>query len=82
MKDFIKQAFSDNGSPSSSRIISAVCALAAIAWISHVVIHTHALPGMAETGGVTAFSTSHYIANKIGSSVESFSKKGGDDKQA
>ncbi len=65
MKEFFKQAFSDNGSPSSSRIISAVCALAAIGWISHVVIHTHALPGGVETGGITAFTTSHYIANRI-----------------
>jgi multisubunit Na+/H+ antiporter MnhB subunit len=65
MKDFIKQAFSDGGSPSSSRIISAVCALAAIGWITHVVIHSHALPGIAETGGITAFTTSHYIANRV-----------------
>jgi len=75
MKQFIKGAFSDNGTPSSSRIVSAVCALASIVWISHVVYHTHALPDAVATAGVTAFSTSHYVANKVGSAVEAFSKK-------
>jgi hypothetical protein len=65
MKDFIKGAFSDNGVPSSSRIVSAVCALSSIVWISHVVWHTHALPDAVSTAGVTAFSTSHYVANKV-----------------
>jgi hypothetical protein len=65
MQEFIKLAFSDGGSPSSSRIVSAVCALASIVWISHVVYHTHALPDAVSTAGVTAFSTSHYLANKV-----------------
>ena len=68
--DFIKKAFSDNDIPSSSRIISAVCALASIVWISHVVYHTHALPDAVSTAGVTAFSTSHYVANKVSAIFE------------
>lgn len=65
MLEFLKGAFSDGGTPSSSRIISAVCTIAAIGWITHVVVHTHALPDVASMGGVTAFGTSHYIANRV-----------------
>ncbi len=62
---FIRQAFSDGNAPSSSRIISAVLSMAAIGWITHVVLHTHALPGGVETAGITALTTSHYVANRI-----------------
>lgn len=65
MTNFLKRAFSDGGSPSSSRIISAVFSLSAIAWITHVVLHTHALPGGVETAGITALTTSHYVANRV-----------------
>lgn len=65
MLDFIKQAFSDGGTASSSRIISFICTLAVIAWITHVVCHSHALPDAITMGGATAFSTSHYIANRV-----------------
>jgi hypothetical protein len=63
--EFVKGAFSDGGDPSSSRIISAVCALAVIAWGTHVVVHTHALPDPVALTAATAFSTSHYVANRI-----------------
>jgi hypothetical protein len=69
MIPFLKQAFSDGDQASSSRIMSAVCSLASIGWITHIVLHSHALPDVATLGGVTAFSTAHYAANKIAGMV-------------
>ena len=66
--EWAKKAFSEGApdyEPSSSRIISAICSLASICWITLVVHHTHALPDVATMGGATAFSTAHYAANKI-----------------
>lgn len=68
MFTYIKQVFSEGSpdyEPSSSRIMSAICSVASIAWISHIVYHTHALPDVATLGGATAFSTAHYAANKF-----------------
>jgi len=65
MRDFIKQAFMDSGVPSSSRLLSAVCSFASIGWITHIVMHTHAMPDVATLGGVTAFSVAHYSANRL-----------------
>jgi len=63
---FLKEAFSDDdGSPSSSRLILGVCALSVIAWGTHVVVHTHSLPDPTAMAAATAFSTSHYIANRV-----------------
>lgn len=66
--EWIRKVFSEGApdyEPSSSRIISAVCSIASIAWITLVVYHSHALPDVASMGGATAFSTAHYAANKI-----------------
>lgn len=65
MKEFVKQAFSDNGQASSSRIIAAISTIASIAWISCLVHHNHALPDVATLGGVTAFGTAHYAVNRF-----------------
>jgi hypothetical protein len=68
MFDFIKKAFTEGApdyEPSSSRILSGLCTLGAIGWISHIVIHTHAMPDVATLGGATAFSVAHYSANKL-----------------
>lgn len=65
MLAFIKSAFSDGDQPSSSRLLSGLCSLASIVWITHIVLHTHALPDVATLGGATAFSTAHYAANRL-----------------
>lgn len=65
MKEFLRSAFSDAGQPSSSRIMSAICSLAVIAWGTHVVIHTHTMPDAIPMGAATAFAVSHYTANKV-----------------
>lgn len=69
MRQFLKQAFSDGDQASSSRIMSAVCTLASIFWVTNIVAHTHALPDVATLGGLTAFSTAHYAANKLAGMV-------------
>jgi hypothetical protein len=65
MREFLKQAFTDGGTPSSSRLLSAFCTIASIGWITHIVAHTHAMPDVATIGGATAFSVAHYSANRL-----------------
>ena len=68
MLDFFKKAFSEgvpDYEPSSSRLVSAICAIAVIGWGTHVAIHTHALPDPASMAAATAFSTAHYVANRV-----------------
>jgi uncharacterized membrane protein YbhN (UPF0104 family) len=62
----IKQAFSENdGTVSSARLLTALCTLASLVWISYIVYHTCALPDAVTLGGTTAFSVAHYAANKL-----------------
>ncbi len=68
MVDWFKKAFSEGApdyEPSASRLMSAVCSVASIFWISIVVHHSFNIPDVATLGGLTAFSTAHYVANKI-----------------
>lgn len=75
MKDFVKQAFMDNGVPSSSRLLAAVHSLAAAFVLVFVSVKTHAVPDGTVCGGLGAFATAPYLINKAGSAIESFSKK-------
>lgn len=62
----IKQALSENdGTVSLARILSSICTFASICWVTHVVVHTHALPDAITFSGTTAFSVAHYAANKL-----------------
>jgi dolichyl-phosphate-mannose--protein O-mannosyl transferase len=65
MRDFLRKAFSDGDQPSSSRVMSAICSIAVIAWGTHVVAHTHAMPDALALGAATAFAVSHYTAGKV-----------------
>lgn len=65
MLAFLKAAFSDNGTPSSSRIIAAISTLASVGWITYMLIHSHVLPDVATLGGLTAFGTAHYAVNRF-----------------
>jgi hypothetical protein len=75
MKEFIKNVFSDNGIPSSSRILAATHSLAAVFALLFYVVKTHSMPDGTALGGLGAFATSPYLVNKAGSAIESFSKK-------
>jgi hypothetical protein len=70
MKDFIVKAFSDNGTPSSSRLLSAVCTLAVIVWGTYFVWHTRALPDGLTMGGMATLATSHLGVSKISSAIK------------
>ena len=51
--------------PSTGRILSAVCTVAAIVWVSLLWKHSHVMPDVGTLGGLTAFMTAHYAANKL-----------------
>jgi hypothetical protein len=59
------------GTLSWGRVASTFTLIAAVVWVTRLVLQTHALPGLE---GVTAFGLSPYIANKTGSVVQSFSQ--------
>ncbi|VVB52061.1 Uncharacterised protein [uncultured archaeon] len=62
--EWVRLAFSDNGQPSSSRVLTAASTLASIASLLFVVWKTHAMPdGMALTG-LGAFASSPYAVNR------------------
>lgn len=61
---FLKSAFSDNGTPSSSRLLSIPHAAAAIFCLVYVSVKTHALPDGLAIGGLGAFATAPYAVNR------------------
>ena len=61
-----------NGTLSWGRVASSICLIAAIVWISHILIHTHALPAL---DGITGFVAAPYASNKVATAVQSFSNK-------
>jgi hypothetical protein len=78
MASFIRQIFSeDDGTGSASRVLMVLHSIAAIAWGSHVVYHTHALPDAASLSGVTAFLTAPYAVNKMHAAVTAFAPPAG-----
>lgn len=68
-------AFSDNGTPSSSRLLAACHSLAAVFALLFYVVKTHLLPDGTIAAGLGAFATAPYVVNKAGSAIEAFSKK-------
>lgn len=62
--DFIKKAFSDDGTPSSSRLLTLFHSLVASSCLVYVVVKNHALPDGTVLGGLGAFSTAHYLVNR------------------
>lgn len=64
VREFLKGAFSDNGTPSSSRLLTAMTTLSAIVALLAVVFKTWHLPdGMALTG-LGGFAASPYAVNR------------------
>ena len=70
VKEFIKLAFSDNGNPSSSRILGAISALVSCASLLYLVIHTGKAPEATATLALSGFGTAHYIANRASTVVD------------
>lgn len=63
MNDFIRRAFSENGEPSSSRILTALVVFFACGWVTSIVARTHALPDFA---GLALFIGTLYGVNQAG----------------
>jgi hypothetical protein len=61
---YLNKAFSDGGSPSSSRLLTAAHSLIACGALIFVVVKTHALPDGMTLTGLGAFSTAHYAVNR------------------
>jgi hypothetical protein len=65
---YLREAFSEDGQASSSRLMMAIHALAGIAWVTYALVHdpAHKLP---DFSGVTLFVTAPYAINKFGSAA-------------
>jgi hypothetical protein len=63
---FLAKAFSDGGSPSSSRILTLLHSLVACGVLIYAVVRTpnHPLPDGMTLTGLGAFSTAHYAVNR------------------
>lgn len=70
---FVAQAFCDNGTPSSSRLLTIPHSVAAIFVLIYATIKNHAVPDATICAGLGTFATIHYLVNKTGSAVQSFS---------
>lgn len=70
MIDWLKRAFSDDGVPSSSRLLTAISMFVVLAGWLHVAIHTHAMPDPMGTGAAAALGTApltlHSVVNGWG----------------
>lgn len=70
---FIKSVFSEDGQGSYSRLFSGIIVLCTLAWITSVVIKSHALPDLT---GPSAFIASgvgiHYGVNKFNDVVKDY----------
>lgn len=63
--DFLKKAFSDNGLPSSSRLLAIPHTIAAIFVLIYISIHTGTFPGLDVSTGLGAFATAPYAVNRV-----------------
>lgn len=65
---FLKLAFSEEGSPSSSRILTAFHSLCTIGVLANFSYHNHGgIPDVATLGGLATFATVHYAVNRFSS---------------
>src|SRR5882724_8246634 len=73
-REFIKQAFSDTGQPSSSRLLTAATTLSSIVALLVVVFKTGHMPDGMSLTGLGAFGSSPYPVNRA-SAMFSYQKK-------
>jgi hypothetical protein len=72
---FLREAFSDGGEGSASRLMMGFHALVGAAGFGHVVIHTHALPDAMTMAGLTAFVTAPYAINAVHRAIDAIGAK-------
>jgi len=63
--DYCKLAFSDNGSPSSSRVLSLLHSLTACGCLIYLVIKTHTSPDGTMLAGWGTFAAAPYAINRV-----------------
>lgn len=73
---FLREAFSENGQASSSRLMMAFHAIAGTGWMSFFLHRNHALPDPVTIGAVTAFVCAPYGINAMKGAVQSFAPPG------
>ena len=66
MRSFLQGMFSQNGAPSSSRVLMFLLGLSSIAWISLIVWRTSMLPPALELGALAALVVAPYTVNACG----------------
>ncbi len=69
---FLREAFSEDGEGSASRVMMGLHAIAGVAFIGHVVMHNHAIPDAMTMGGLTAFVIAPYAVNKAHAAISAF----------
>jgi hypothetical protein len=65
LRDWVGKAFSDNGQPSSSRLLTLFHSLAAIFVLVFVAVKTHVYPDSVQGAALGGFATVHYAVNRI-----------------
>ena len=63
--EFLRKALSDNGTPSSSRLLAVLHSFAAVFCLVYVTIKNHAIPDGTVTAGLGAFATAPYAINRV-----------------
>lgn len=73
VKKIVREIYSEpnGGGLSWGRVTATFTVMAAIGWITRVLLMTHALP--ADMTGISAFAISPYAANKVATAAQSFS---------
>lgn len=68
-KEFWQKALSEaDGVPSFSRVTTGVLVICAAGWVTHLVLHNHALP---DFGGLSLFLGTLYGLNKVATAMDS-----------
>jgi hypothetical protein len=72
---FLREVFSEpvatGSTGSASRVVMGFFALAAVGWVSYLVIKTHVIPNLLEIAG---FVSSPYLVNQAKASIADFKK--------
>ena len=73
LKKIFREILSEpnGGTLSWGRVASSIALIAAIIWITKIVLFTHALPAL---DGASGFIVAPYASNKITTAVQSFGK--------
>jgi hypothetical protein len=70
-KKILREVLSEPGGGLSwGRVASAISLLASLVWVSHIILHTHAMPDLT---GTTALVVGPYAAGKVAAAAQSFS---------